>query len=175
MGQSMFTKIFSFKGRIKRAEYWITSIICGIINGLLQFIIDNTYDVDISLIIFWLLIGIITIWILLAQGAKRCHDLGHNGWWQLIPLYTLWLLFQISDGDNKYGAAITKAKGANFQNEITVCSDTYIYGSRIIAITLFLSIILLSFKIPVIAKLSIGIIALVIIGIILYLDHRKHN
>lgn len=84
-------------------------------------------------------------------------------------------MFQISDGDNKYGAAITKAKRANFQDEKTVSSDTYIYGSRIIAITLFLSIILLSFKIPVIAKLSIGIIALVIIGIILYLGHRKHN
>jgi uncharacterized membrane protein YhaH (DUF805 family) len=44
------------------------------------------------------------LWFYLAQGAKRCHDLGNSGWWQLIPFYGVFLLFQNSEpGVNKYG------------------------------------------------------------------------
>jgi len=44
------------------------------------------------------------LWFLWAQGAKRCHDLGKNGWWQIIPFYVLLLVFQDGQpGLNKYG------------------------------------------------------------------------
>lgn len=97
-------KFFSFKGRINRAEMWITGIVYGIINGILQFVIDNAYDVNASLMVLWLLIYGITSWVLLSQGAKRCHDLGHNGWWQLIPFYVIWMYFVKGESEsNKYG------------------------------------------------------------------------
>ena len=54
--------------------------------------------------LFVLLPYVPVIWLLLAQGAKRCHDLGHSGWYQLIPFYVFWMLFE--DGDrlvNEYG------------------------------------------------------------------------
>ena len=45
------------------------------------------------------------VWFLWAQGAKRCHDLGHRGWYQIIPLYFLWLIFDAGDrSDNAYGS-----------------------------------------------------------------------
>jgi uncharacterized membrane protein YhaH (DUF805 family) len=41
---------------------------------------------------------------MLAQGAKRCHDRGNSGWYQLIPFYSLWMLFAEGDQQaNSYG------------------------------------------------------------------------
>ena len=55
-----------------------------------------------SMILLFLYIPI--FWIMLAQGAKRCHDRGNSGWFQLIPFYAFWMLFADSDfGNNKYG------------------------------------------------------------------------
>lgn len=54
-------------------------------------------------------------WFMWAQGAKRCHDRGNSGWYQLIPFYGLWMLF--GDGDeceNDYGFA---PKGRNVFSE----------------------------------------------------------
>lgn len=43
-------------------------------------------------------------WFMFAQGAKRCHDRGNSGWFQLIPFYSLWMLFGDSEpGTNEYG------------------------------------------------------------------------
>lgn len=55
-------------------------------------------------------------WFILAQGAKRCHDRGNSGWFQLIPFYGLWMLFGDSYfGNNKYGE---NPKGIGNQSEI---------------------------------------------------------
>jgi len=45
------------------------------------------------------------LWFLWAQGAKRCHDIGHSGWYQIIPFYMLWMIFAKGEEgiQNKYG------------------------------------------------------------------------
>ena len=43
-------------------------------------------------------------YLVLAVGAKRCHDLGHSGWFQLIPFYVFVMLFSSGDDAvNEYG------------------------------------------------------------------------
>jgi hypothetical protein len=44
------------------------------------------------------------LWFLWAQGAKRCHDRGNNGLFQIIPFYIFWMIFANSEyGNNEYG------------------------------------------------------------------------
>ena len=94
---------FSFKGRVRRTTYWITNIICSGIISVLEKAGENEISSDGKLVflIFLLIpVGLVSY----AVAAKRCHDLGHSGWWQLIPFYSLWLAFQNGkSGDNEYG------------------------------------------------------------------------
>lgn len=94
--------LFSFEGRIRRRHYWIISLLTGFVFGLFQTIQQHSDSIGIT--ILFLIIYVFYAWIIFATGAKRCHDLGHNGWWQLIPFYSLWLAFQNGQsGDNEYG------------------------------------------------------------------------
>ena len=98
----MFKNIFSFNGRIRRTEFGISFIIYM----AAYFYIINPFrfsqgDRPSGLSLLCL---IPLLWFLWAQGAKRCHDVGRNGWWQIIPFYVFWLLFEDGQkGENKYG------------------------------------------------------------------------
>lgn len=106
--QGMFSRPFSFRGRIRRTEYGLTIIIGSLINTVLGAMIGGA-EVDSSggsegiLVIYFILL-VPYLWLMLAQGAKRCHDLGNSGFIQLIPLYGIWMLFEKGDPEpNKYG------------------------------------------------------------------------
>jgi uncharacterized membrane protein YhaH (DUF805 family) len=100
--QKMFANPFSFDGRIHREEYFYTALIGVIIYGLVSIIGFIASAPVVSIIGNLLLLPI--WWFSIAQGAKRCHDVGNNGWWQLIPFYTLYLFFPEGDrGENEYG------------------------------------------------------------------------
>ena len=55
------------------------------------------------------------LWFIWAQGAKRCHDVGKNGWYQIIPFYFLGMIFIEGDsfwnsyGENPKGATMSKS------------------------------------------------------------------
>jgi uncharacterized membrane protein YhaH (DUF805 family) len=96
---NMFKNPFSFKGRIRRTEYGISFIIYVIAYVIIHFADESVGDNTILGLAF-----IPLTWFLLAQNAKRCHDRGNSGWYQLIPFYGFWLLFAESDhGGNEYG------------------------------------------------------------------------
>lgn len=97
--QEMFNNIFSFDGRIRRLEYGISIIIYGVIAFILDQIVKNNDSLT------WIYIAFIPmLWFLIAQNTKRCHDVGRSGWYQLIPLYGIYLLFADGEsGNNQYG------------------------------------------------------------------------
>lgn len=104
----MFKNPFSSEGRIRRLEYGLSliiyyaySFVMGLLLGSIG-LIDDADSPKSKLVLFIVLIP--GIWFLLSQGAKRCHDRGNSGWYQLIPFYGFWMLF--ADGDayeNEYG------------------------------------------------------------------------
>ena len=91
-------KFFSFNGRISRFEY-ASSVALVIL--LFAFIEEFRLNQDyLTLTIFFTPI----LWFLFAQGAKRCHDMGISGWWQIIPYYFATMLFLGGDQQaNEYG------------------------------------------------------------------------
>ncbi|MEO7444567.1 MAG: DUF805 domain-containing protein, partial [Ferruginibacter sp.] len=104
----MFKKLFSFNGRIRRLEYGLSYLAYFLIIFIAAFSIGivrgpGTQEEGPFSILF-LVIWLPLIFILLAQGSKRCHDMGKSGWWQIIPFYVFWMLFQDGQhGMNEYG------------------------------------------------------------------------
>lgn len=95
----MFKNPFSFNGRIKRTEFGVSLIIYLVVYLTILALVRTGGAFAILGIIY-----IPLVWFLWAQGAKRCHDLNKSGWWQIIPFYALWMLFQPSvELYNQYG------------------------------------------------------------------------
>lgn len=102
--RGIFRRPLSFDGRIRRREY-VASFLIYFFWYMLLLPSDDAASSEYSLSDTLFLMTIIpVIWFFIAQSCKRCHDLGHSGWWQLIPCYFLFLLFSDGDrGDNEYG------------------------------------------------------------------------
>lgn len=97
---AVLKKYAVFSGRARREEYWmfflfnvIISFILGIIEGIAGIsMVSTIYSLAV------LLPGI-------AVGVRRMHDVGKNGWFLLIPIYSLILaVTEGNKGDNQYGA-----------------------------------------------------------------------
>lgn len=88
------TSWFSYRGRIGRRGYaatWAALLGYFLGMGIIGINIDGkSYEMAIAMP---LMSGYLVVaYLLIPQGAKRCHDLGHSGWWQLIPGYILVML-----------------------------------------------------------------------------------
>lgn len=109
-GIQEYHSVWSFNGRVGRLAYF-TALFGGLFAFFIPIIFLRIIGVDVDtafdspIIIFCYAIFYIAYWyVSLAVGAKRCHDLGHSGWFQLIPFYGFVMLFSSGDGaDNEYG------------------------------------------------------------------------
>lgn len=91
---------FSAKGRIGRGLYCIASLIWLIVAQLSRIDIGDSAVVGVLALIIYCVVWV--WWIL--QAIKRSHDIGHNGWWILIPFYTFYILFAKGEQKpNRYG------------------------------------------------------------------------
>lgn len=99
-------KYAEFTGRARRKQFWmfylfvvIFSIACGIV------------DLIIGASILGMLFSLAMLIPTLSIGARRLHDTGRSGWWQLLYLLPLigaivLLVFFVLDShdDNQFGA-----------------------------------------------------------------------
>jgi len=91
-----------FKGRARRKEYWMFTLISTIIA---YGIIGIATAVDMPA-----LAGVSSVYSLavllpsIAVAVRRAHDVGKSGWFMLIPFYNLYLAVSAGDeGENEYG------------------------------------------------------------------------
>jgi uncharacterized membrane protein YhaH (DUF805 family) len=79
------TKYVDFNGRASRPEFWWFTLF-GILVSVVLSLIDAAIFGDKAI---GLLDGLFSLGIFLpslAVGARRLHDIGKSGWWQLIVL-----------------------------------------------------------------------------------------
>lgn len=95
----MFQNPFSFSGRIRRTEYGSSIMIYVIASVTINVIMAFGNGAEI-----FVLGHVPVILFMGAQSAKRCHDRGNSGWFQIIPFYGFWMLFASGEYDiNQYG------------------------------------------------------------------------
>ena len=102
-----FRKYAEFAGRTSRKEYWMFMLFYTVIYMVLL-IVDRTFGA----LLFTGIFSVISLVPSISITARRLHDTGRSGWWQLIavvlPLLGLIILVilvsQRSREDNIYGS-----------------------------------------------------------------------
>ena len=94
-----FSNYFKFSGRSRRSEYWYWALFAFLGSAVFQ-IVDGFTGAGIFDSIFGLAILIPG----LALGARRLHDIGKSGWWQLLWFAVLigWailIIWNVRDSD----------------------------------------------------------------------------
>ncbi len=114
------TMLFSAQGRIRRSQYWLWAIGCGVILGIL-FSLDMMIFAGSAATtghmspLFWV-VYVVILAVGLFTGInlqiKRWHDRDKSGWWILIGLIPviggIWALIECgfldgTPGPNKFG------------------------------------------------------------------------
>ena len=100
----LFSDPFYLNSRIGRLEYILSFLIyfgVGLVFSGLYLLVPGIKDIASFI---ESIIGFVLLLFMIAQGVKRCHDVGKSGWWLLIPFYFIWLFFAKGDeGENEYG------------------------------------------------------------------------
>ncbi|WP_216940329.1 DUF805 domain-containing protein [Acinetobacter sp. BY419] len=101
------TNYANFSGRARRKEFWFFMLFCVIL-GIIAEVIDTVLGTKS------LVNGLLNLVLLvpsLAVGARRLHDVGRSGWWQLLMLTVIgvlvliwWWATETKQQNNKYGA-----------------------------------------------------------------------
>ena len=83
--------LFSFEGRIGRRTYWLATlalIVAVLVLTFAPFLLNSEAAAVLLLALTSQLVWLLSLWPMLAVGAKRLHDRNRNGWWLLV----FWLL-----------------------------------------------------------------------------------
>jgi uncharacterized membrane protein YhaH (DUF805 family) len=108
--KTCFSKYADFNGRAIRSEFWWFMLFCAVV-GIILGGLDSMFFGIGSVGIFALIFQLGTIVPSLSVGARRLHDIGKSGWWQLLALLPIigwivliyWFAQNTHDGENQYG------------------------------------------------------------------------
>ena len=106
-----FSKYADFNGRARRSEFWwwvLFTFLLGIAASIIDAVLGTTNSSGTGLI--GSITNLAVLLPSLAVGARRLHDTGRSGWWQLLwfaicigwIFLIIWLV-QDSQRDNTYG------------------------------------------------------------------------
>ena len=113
-------KYCDFEGRASRSEFWwytlgyvivsyAWSFIMGLITGASVMAgMDGNFQFSAIQLLSYIP-AVALLLPTLGVGARRLHDIGKSGWWQLLyliccgGLVLLYFFVQDSEGDNQYG------------------------------------------------------------------------
>ena len=104
-----FKKYATFEGRARKSEFWWFQLFCLIVE-LAGAFIDHLMGYESGF--FELVAYILILLPSLSVGARRLHDTGRSGWWQLLYLTIIGVIvlivWWVADGGkkNKYGPPI---------------------------------------------------------------------
>jgi uncharacterized membrane protein YhaH (DUF805 family) len=108
-----FHKYADFNGRARRSEFWwwaLFTVLLSFVASIIDAILGTRSSSGSGLIES--LTSLAVLLPSLAVGARRLHDTGRSGWWQLLWIAIIigWIFLiiwfcQDSHGDNKYGAS----------------------------------------------------------------------
>ena len=91
--RSGFLNYANFEGRASRPMFWWWVLFSTIV-GL---VVSESDALS-------LLVNLALLMPSLSVGARRMHDIGRSGWWQIVPLYNIYLAVQPGDpAMNSYG------------------------------------------------------------------------
>jgi uncharacterized membrane protein YhaH (DUF805 family) len=98
----MNSGLLSIKGRITLSAYWLSVFLASLFAVVMSMIALNSPALETFFLIL-MLVGFPLI--VIIQGIKRMHDVDKSGWFLLIPVYNVIMLFLMegTKGPNRYG------------------------------------------------------------------------
>lgn len=109
---SCFSKYATFSGRASRAEFW-WFVLFNILAAVILVAVVGAFagpEAGSSVAMVYNLAIVLPS---LAVGARRMHDMGHSGWWQLLHLtgigsliLFIWMMFAGNPDANRFGQPV---------------------------------------------------------------------
>lgn len=111
--KTCLAKYVRFNGRAARPEFWYWALFIWVLSfiaiGIDIYVLGGSSDPAASRPISTL-VQLATLFPTLAVGARRLHDIGRTGWWQLVSLTGIgvflllyWYVKPSDAGANKFG------------------------------------------------------------------------
>jgi uncharacterized membrane protein YhaH (DUF805 family) len=111
--RTCLSKYVDFTGRARRSEFWyfiLFSFLVQVVTSILDAIIGTDYDTFSGGLISTLA-SLALFLPSLAVSARRLHDIGKSGWWQLLAIIPIigwimviiWYCTDTKPGANQYG------------------------------------------------------------------------